>query len=43
MHQPPTIAMKTPLVEWENMKVKGSIEGGGLVEEVLPVVAPEPG
>jgi hypothetical protein len=25
------------------MKVKNPIEGEGLVEEVLPVVAPEPG
>jgi hypothetical protein len=42
-HHAPTCAMKTPLVEWKNMKVKGPIEGEGLVEEVLPGVAPEPG
>ena len=42
-HHAPTCAIKTPLGEWENMKGKSPSEGEGPVEEVLPVVAPEPG
>jgi hypothetical protein len=42
-HDAPTCEIKTPLVEWEKLKVKSPIEGEGPVEEVLLVVAPEPG
>jgi len=40
-HHAPSCAIKTPLVEWKNMKVKSPIEGEGPVEEVLPEVARE--
>ncbi len=42
-HHAPTCAIKTPLGEGENLKVKSPTKGEGPVEEALPVVAPEPG